>query len=101
MAPRWALAHNASRTCQPPLLASGFSWLARTLTKANSAATKKPLASTRPAMASASRVIPGNVFMDAATDRSENATTLDAPFRLTSAKTGNKLASGTGPPCLE
>ena len=48
MAPRCALAQIAIRMRQPgrPLPTSGRNWLARTFTKANSVATKKPLATT-------------------------------------------------------
>ena len=47
-ASKWVVANSAIRTRQPPVFAIGRSWLARIFTSANSAATKKPLAATRP-----------------------------------------------------
>jgi hypothetical protein len=44
-------------------LGQGRSWLARTFTRANSAATKKPLASTSATMIRVSKVMPQNAFM--------------------------------------
>lgn len=46
-ASRCSVAWRAYLTRQPPVLAKGQSWLARTFTIANSAATKNPLAATK------------------------------------------------------
>src|SRR5688572_14937729 len=79
-ASKWSMARRAIFTRQPPFLAIGRNWLARTFTNANSAATKKPFASTSKRMTRDSNVMPRNVSME------QRAPTLRTPARQTSGK---------------
>src|SRR6185312_14511588 len=63
IAPKCPVARRASFTLQPPFFARGLSWLARTFTKANSVATKNPLARIKTTIVTASNVLPNRSSM--------------------------------------